>query len=110
MDSDFDTREGEMNKKALVVVVLLGLVFCTQLGLAQTTGTIAGMVHDATGAVVPGASVTVRNVETGMSRTLPTNAEGRYQAPNLSVGKYEVEVSLAGFQTAVRSGIELTIG
>ncbi|MBI4464835.1 MAG: TonB-dependent receptor [Acidobacteria bacterium] len=84
-------------------------LFCVPFGIAQTTATISGVVRDATGAVVPGVSVTVRNVETGIARTLPTDAEGRYRAPSLSVGRYEVQASMAGFQTAVRSGIELTV-
>ncbi|MBI4464893.1 MAG: carboxypeptidase regulatory-like domain-containing protein, partial [Acidobacteria bacterium] len=93
------------------IAILVGVVFFSQLGWAQaTTGTISGVVSDATGAVVPAASVTVRNVETGATRTLPTDAQGRYRAPNLSVGRYEVQVSLTGFQTAVRSGITLTVG
>ncbi|MCH8266785.1 MAG: carboxypeptidase regulatory-like domain-containing protein, partial [Acidobacteria bacterium] len=66
--------------------------------------------QDSTGGVVPGASITVSNVETGISRTLSTDGQGRYRAPNLRVGLYEVQGSLAGFQTAVRSGIELTVG
>ncbi|MBI4464493.1 MAG: TonB-dependent receptor, partial [Acidobacteria bacterium] len=94
-----------------VTATLLGFVFFGQLVWAQvTTGTISGVVRDATGAVVPGASVTVRNVETGVTRTLPSDAQGRYRAPNLSVGRYEIQVSLAGFQTAVRSGISLSVG
>ncbi|MBI4464086.1 MAG: carboxypeptidase regulatory-like domain-containing protein, partial [Acidobacteria bacterium] len=98
-----------MNRTA--IAILGGLVLFSQLAWAQvTTGTISGVVSDATGAVVPGASVTVRNVETGVTRTLPTDAQGRYRAPNLSVGRYEVQVSLTGFQTAVRSGITLTVG
>ena len=60
-------------------------VFCIQLGIAQTTGTISGVVRDATGGVVPRASITVKNVETGITRSMPTDAQGRYRAANLSV-------------------------
>ncbi|MBI4464907.1 MAG: TonB-dependent receptor, partial [Acidobacteria bacterium] len=91
--------------------IALAMVFCASIALAQvTTGTISGVVRDATGAVVPGASVVVRNVETGVSRTVSTDAQGQYRAPNISLGRYEVQASLTGFQTAVRSGISLSVG
>ncbi|MBI2821459.1 MAG: carboxypeptidase regulatory-like domain-containing protein, partial [Acidobacteria bacterium] len=82
----------------------------TQVVLAQTTGTISGTVKDETGAVLPGVTVTVKNVDTGVPRTLVTDDEGRYRALNLALGRYEVEAELAGFQVAVRSGITLTLG
>ncbi|MBI4463629.1 MAG: carboxypeptidase regulatory-like domain-containing protein, partial [Acidobacteria bacterium] len=94
-----------------VGLIILGVAFLVQFAGAQTTtGTISGVVSDSSGAVVPGTSVTVRNAETGVSRTLTTDAQGRYRAPNLSLGRYEVQASLAGFQTAVRSGITLAVG
>lgn len=100
-----------MYKKALGVVVLLGFVFCTQLGLAQvSTGTISGVVRDASEAVIPGATVTVKNVDTGMTRTVTTDEQGRYSAPDLAVGAYEMQAGLSGFQTAVRSGFTLQVG
>jgi hypothetical protein len=75
-----------------------------------TTGSIQGHVRDEQGAIIPGATVTTRNVETGVARTLTTDHEGRYVAPNLNLGTYEVRVELPGFQTAVRTGIALTVG
>ena len=91
------------------VVVLVGLLL-TARGLAQTTATISGSVRDGTGALIPGASVISKNVETGITRTTTTDEQGRYQLLNLNVGRYEIEVSLSGFQTAVRSGIALAVG
>ena len=91
--------------------VLLALVFGSQLALAQVnTATISGVVQDASGAVIPGVSITVKNVDTGLTRTLSSDAEGRYRAPNLPIGNYEVEAQTGGFQTEVRSGIRLTVG
>jgi hypothetical protein len=90
-------------------VVLVSVLF-TARGMAQTTATISGSVRDSTGALIPGASVTAKNVETGITRTTSTDEQGRYQLLNLSVGGYEIEVSLSGFQTAVRSGIVLAVG
>jgi outer membrane receptor protein involved in Fe transport len=74
------------------------------------TGTIAGTVTDQSGGAIPGATIAIRNVETGVTRSLTTNAAGRYEAVALPVGNYEVRASLAGFQTLVRSGITLTVG
>ncbi|MBI4484304.1 MAG: carboxypeptidase regulatory-like domain-containing protein [Acidobacteria bacterium] len=76
----------------------------------QTTATISGKVEDPTKAVLPGVSVTLQNVETGIARTVLTDDEGRYRATNLSPGSYEVTAGLAGFKTEVRRGIVLTIG
>lgn len=86
------------------------------VSLAQTvraqviTGTIFGIVTDEFGAALPGASVTIRNVETGLTRSLATDAAGRYRAPGLSLGNYVVRAELAGFQPKAREGITLTIG
>ena len=90
-----------------VVCVMLAVVFSN----AQvTTGTILGTVTDSTGAVIPGAAVTMRNVGTGASRTVTSDEAGRYRAPQLPLGDYEITSESAGFQTAVRTGISLTVG
>ena len=89
----------------------LAVVFFAQGSLfAQTTGTILGSVTDQTNAVLPGAAVMVTNVETGIVRSSVAGDRGAYRVSNLPPGTYEVQASLAGFQTSVRSGITLTIG
>lgn len=75
-----------------------------------STATISGMVRDTSNAVITGAQVTVRNVDTGFQRKITTEAQGRYSAPDLPLGTYEVRVEMAGFQATVRSGIALTVG
>ena len=71
------------------------LLLTASLAMAQlTTGNISGTVTDQSGGAIPGASVTLRNVETGISRSTATGANGRYEAPNLPVGAYEVSVTL----------------
>ncbi|PYS03351.1 MAG: hypothetical protein DMG16_05960 [Acidobacteria bacterium] len=75
-----------------------------------STATIAGVVQDASGAVIPGVSITAKNGETGLTRTVTTDEGGRYTIPELIVGSYEVEAQLPGFQTEVRSGITLSVG
>ena len=99
-----------MLKKAYLLVLFC--VICgSQLVLAQvTTATITGTIRDETGAVVPGVSVDIRNVDTGTSRAATSDAAGRYRAPQLSLGTYEVQTELQGFRTEIRSGITLTVG
>lgn len=88
-----------------------GVILSAGFVLAQvTTATISGTIKDTTGAMLPGATVTIKNLNTGITRTLIADDQGRYYAPNLALGNYEVQASLAGFQTEVRSGITLTIG
>lgn len=89
----------------------LYIVFCAQLGPAQlTSATISGTIKDETGAILPGAAVIVRNVETGITRTTVTDERGRYYVPNLAPGSYEIQAELTVFQTGLRSGIKLTVG
>ena len=74
-------------------LTLLVFVFGVQLALPQVnTATISGTVRDESGAVLPGASVTVQNQDTGISRVLTTNETGRYTAPALGLGNYQVSV------------------
>ncbi len=98
-----------MKRTAIVVTFLLILV--SGLAWAQvTTGTISGTVSDETGGVLPGVEIQVTQVDTGATRSVVSDDEGRYSAPSLSLGNYEVQAALTGFQTAVRSGIRLTVG
>jgi hypothetical protein len=92
-------------------VAFATLAFCAQLGWAQVnSATISGTVRDASGAVLPGANIAVLNQDTGITRTVTSNASGRYSAPALSLGNYQVTAQQAGFQTQIRSGIVLTVG
>ncbi len=78
----------------------------------ETTGTIFGTVRDSSGAVVPGA--TVRIVDSTKAdllvRTLTTNSEGIYSAPNLDVSTYTVTVEMPNFKKAVKSDVKLDVG
>src|SRR5689334_22645573 len=99
-------------KKALQVLgaVVGVLLFSVSLFSQVNTGTISGVVQDTSGAVIAGATVTIREVDTGIARTLTSDAGGRYIAPNLPIGNYEVRGQQSGFQTEIRSGITLTVG
>src|SRR5262245_15779894 len=89
---------------------LLALVLCAGSVAAQaTTGSIQGVITDSQGAAIPGATVTVRNVETNVSRTLVSDAEGNYRFLNLPVGNYELVVELTGFGRHVRAGLTLAL-
>ncbi len=93
---------------ALFVMLVIALPIVSQTQI--TTGTIQGTVLDANGAIVPGASVEIRNLETNLSRTLTTDEGGRFVALGLPPGKYSVTVSKQGFATAVAESLDLTIG
>ncbi|HEY3053419.1 MAG TPA: carboxypeptidase-like regulatory domain-containing protein, partial [Thermoanaerobaculia bacterium] len=81
------------------------------LATAQViTGTLLGTVTDQSGAPLPGVSITVKNQDTGQTRTIMTDSGGGYRAPGLSLGPYEVRAELEGFQVTLRRGITLTVG
>ena len=73
-------------------------------------GEITGLVKDQAGAAVPGATVTVTNVETNRRRVLVSSGDGVYTAPSLAPGEYRVDVELAGFKRVRRAGIRLSTG
>jgi len=100
-----------MFKKFATPLVLCWLILCGQIVLAQvTTARISGTARDETTAVLPGATVTVKNLDRGITRVVITDDEGRYHVPNLALGNYELQVELPGFQIAIRSGLKLTLG
>ncbi|MCZ6769598.1 MAG: carboxypeptidase regulatory-like domain-containing protein [Acidobacteria bacterium] len=102
-----------MPNKLFSLIALFFLVFCSQIVSVfpqETTAIISGVVTDETGGLIPGVSIEVTNLDTGITRMTTTGDEGRYQVPTLSVGNYQVEASLTGFQTGVRTGITLTVG
>ncbi|MBI4482330.1 MAG: carboxypeptidase regulatory-like domain-containing protein, partial [Acidobacteria bacterium] len=95
------------HRAALSLLLAVGAV--PMLWAQVTTATISGTAKDRTGAVLPGVTVSAKNVGTGLTRTLVSDEMGRYAAVNLAVGRYEVKAELPGFQTVIRSGIELTV-
>jgi hypothetical protein len=78
---------------------------------AQVTGaTISGTITDATGAVIAGAEISVRNTDTGIIRNTTADSAGFYTVPNLNPGPYEVKITAKGFTTAVQSNLTLAVG
>ena len=74
-----------------------------------TTATIVGTISDPSGSAVPGAQVTARNVDTGLTRTVTSGEGGTYRLEFLPVGKYDLEVTYTGFKKALISGTVLQV-
>jgi hypothetical protein len=85
----------------------LVLITACAFGQAARTGTLVGTVTDSTGAVVPSAQVTVKNLETSFVSKGETNSEGAYYIPFLVVGNYELTVGAGGFKSFVQTGIQI---
>src|SRR5579863_472495 len=95
----------------LSLFLVLALAFLSQPTFAQVeTGEIEGAVTDATGAAVPGATITVTDTDTGTARVVKTDDQGRYTAVDLSVGHYQVQAEMKGFSTLTQTGFVLTVG
>jgi len=92
-----------------VCLAVLALL-CGSRAQAQTfRGTVLGTVTDSTGAAIAGATVTVKNTGTGLTRTVTTGEDGSYSVPELPIGNYSVTVERAGFKTAVVTGIVVEV-
>ena len=94
------------------IAMLFAVGLLTQAGaFGQVVGaTLTGTVSDPSGAAIPKAMVTIRNVATGGSNTVPTNGEGIYSSSNLRPGDYEVSVTAPGFSARQRSQLTLSVG
>ena len=93
------------------IAFALLLVFGVGDALAQyENGSLVGTIHDATGAVVPGAAVTITNNATGVATTVTSNAAGDYDVPSLRTGVYKISASATGFAIAVAENITISVG
>jgi carboxypeptidase family protein len=98
-----------MIMRTLTLMLLLIAAAGMAASAQETTGTITGVTTDQTGAVLPGVSVTVKNTDTGLARTIVTNDAGIFAANLLPVGRYEVTFELSGFQTVTVRAIALHV-
>ena len=95
---------------------ICGAAFCALLmcavpaGAQVTTADIVGTVTDASGAVLPNAQVTIKNLGTGISRSMATNATGNYTFTLLPIGSYSVTVEVTGFKTFTVPTLTLAAG
>jgi len=94
-----------------VIAIVALITFGTGLVFAQTsTATILGIVRDATGALVPGVSIAVKHIDTGLTREVLSSESGSYNVPLLPVGQYELTTNMPGFKQQLRGGINLVVG
>src|SRR6266849_3928472 len=94
-------------KTLLVVTAIAGLSACSLY--AQTFGEVTGRVTDPSGAVIPGAAVTLTNVNTNAVRNVITTEAGAYTFPSLAPGSYRMRTELAGFKAAVSEPFEVQV-
>ena len=88
---------------------MIAVLALSSTAFGQATAQISGTVQDATGALIPGAEVTVTQIDTGANRLAVTNETGSYVLTSLPIGPYRLEAVLPGFQTFVQTGIVLQV-
>lgn len=100
-----------ITQKSVVILLcfMLTLIF-QSTAWAQATASVSGRAVDLTGASVPGAKITLKNQETGATRTTTSEQTGFYRVVSLPVGQYEIKAEKEGFKTILRSGIDLVVG
>ena len=96
--------------RASSIALFLFVISIVGVLRAQSDASISGSASDPSGGAVPGAAVTIRNVETGAGRTLSTDEAGRFNASLLPVGTYEIKVEKPGFSSSSRVGVVLVLG
>jgi hypothetical protein len=104
-------RNSRQMHRLVIISLLVGLallLIAPPLG-AQSTAAIVGTIRDSTGATVPGARVSMTNVQTGLVASGASGTDGIYTILLLPVGEYKLQVEAAGFQEHVRSGITLAV-
>ena len=90
-------------------VVAFVIIAATSLVAQTFRGTILGTVTDPSGALISGAKITVKNMDTGLTRTTETSANGTYTVPELPIGRYSVTVTQSGFQSFAATDVVVTV-
>src|SRR5215470_16798706 len=104
-----DNRRIVRTVTVFAFIAILVLLVSSPLHAQSDRARIIGTVTDPQGAVIPGATVTVTNVATGVATRTTTDQEGQYQAPELPIGSYKVKVEREGFHTAETAAQTLQI-
>src|SRR6266508_4164037 len=99
-----------LRARPLAILFALILGFTLTAAAQGTNAVITGTISDAQGGVLPGVTVTARNIETGVVRTTVSEADGRFRFGALPSGRYGLKAELQGFQTAEVPGVTVTIG
>src|SRR5438128_2489876 len=94
-----------MRKRSIAAVVVLCLVFAVSAFSQSSNGSLGGIVQDPSGALVPGATITVTNTGTGIVNTTISNESGAYSFPSVAPGTYKVTAALPGFRTSAFSDV-----
>ena len=99
-------------KRCTYLSILLLLLFGLggRQAFAQFTSGIEGIVHDTTGAVVPGAKVTVTDTRLGVSKSVVSGQDGYFRIDSIAASTYDIKIQMAGFQTWTQSGMALQVG
>ena len=93
------------------LAIVLGILLLSVPAFSQANnGRFLGTVTDQSGATVSGATVEITNVDTGVTRSLTTDAAGAYNAPSMPLGNYKFHVEFMGFKTVDRTGVVLEVG
>ena len=92
------------------ILLVFMAAFASPLVRAQSDASLTGMVNDVSGAAIQGATITIKNLESGTQRQVETDTAGRYHAPSLAVGPYELTAEKTGFRNEHRAGITLVVG
>ena len=98
-----------LSKRIAIFLMLVAALLATSTALGQSTATVQGTVTDSKGAVLPNATVVVRNKNTSTERTVQTDSDGNYQVAALPVGLYAIEVRIQGFKTQVADQVTLEV-
>jgi len=96
--------------RSICAILLLIVATAFSVSAQEFRGAIHGTVKDSTGALLPGVTIAVTNIETNVSQTVVTDSKGLYQVPHLNPGHYSVNATLSGFKAMVRNDIQVRIG
>jgi predicted porin len=101
-----------VKNRPFAVVLALIVVFLCMAGVtwAQTGATVSGVVNDHKGAALPDVALSIRNTDTGATRTIATDNSGHFQASGLPPGRFTIRAAKQGFADETRTGISLTVG
>ena len=108
-DTDRQQRSNTLAQTHLLLLLVLLMAAVSVGAQTSTTGDIAGVVTDPTAAVVSGAPISLKNVDTGSSTSTTTNAQGSYNFSLLQPGNYSVSANVAGFQKVLKT-VTVTLG
>jgi hypothetical protein len=95
---------------AAIAILIVHILFCDPARAQVAGGTLSGNVTDPSGGSIPQAKLIIKNIATGVERTVTTNSDGFYTAPNLLPGEYQVSTSAKGFDTVKNMGLAMTVG